>query len=514
MLISAKDNIAMLEDLSDPKLSDNPFNFAMWAYEWGEGDLKDFPGPRKWQREVMLDVAGYLKTCRKKQDLKESLPDFFRCAIASGRGPGKSALVGMLAHWFISTRIGGSVWVAANGEPQLRTKTFPEIAKWVARGLNGHWFEVNSMSIQPAKWFKEMIESPVQKGGLGKSTRYYYASGQLWSEENPDAFAGAHNNDGEMAIFDEASGIPDRIWTVQEGVFTENIPDRFWFCFSNPRKNSGAFFETFNKNRDLWRTRQIDSRTVEGISHSTFENIIKQYGEDSDEARIEVKGEFPLRGETQFIDGQKIRDAAYRETYQDPGAPLIMGVDVARFGVDKSVIAFRRGRDARSIPWEVYEKLDTQQLAAKVAHAIRRYNPDAVFIDGGGVGGGVVDSLKAMRFKVIEVQSGGSAEDKNKYRNKRAEMWGLMNEWVEVGCLPQDDNLMTDLGGPSYSWHPITGQLIIESKDDMKKRGVASPDKPDALAHTFARPVARTDVKTSRGKQVIISADIDYPVFG
>lgn len=506
----------ILVDMLDVRIRDNPYNFAMYAYAWGEGDLERFDGPRKWQRDVMEEVSEYLRIARKQESEGKGLPDFFRNAIASGRGPGKSALLGMLAHWFISTRLGGSVWIAANGEPQLRTKTFPEISKWVMRGINSHWFEINSMSIQPAKWFKELIESPIEKGGLGKSTKYYYASGQLWSEENPDAFAGAHNWDGEMYIFDEASGIPDAIWTVAEGVFTEDIADRFWFSFSNPRKNTGAFFECFHKNREKWRHRQIDSRTVEGINVQTFQNIIDQYGVDSDEARIEVYGEFPNAGARQFIDLDSINGAMERLVSVDSGAPLLMGVDVARFGEDRSVIAFRQGRDARSIPWTTYRQMDTFQLAGEVAHLANKYKPDAIFVDGGGVGGGVVDALKAMRVKVIEVQAGSSADDKERYKNKRAEMWGRMKEWLKTGCIPNDKNLHEDLRGPEYEWDGVSNQLKLETKEHMKSRGLASPDVAEALAQTFARPIARNDIKVSRSHQreSKVAQDLDYAIFG
>jgi len=491
----------------------SPLKFALWAYPWGEGDLREFDGPRAWQRDIMLEMEVYLREAVGMRETLGVLPDFYRDATASGRGIGKSALVAMISHWFMSTRVGGSVWTAANGEPQLRTKTFPEIAKWVSRGINKDMFEINATSIVPSKWFREYIES---EDGLNKSTKYYYISGQLWSAENPDAFAGAHNADGEMAIFDESSGIPESIWTVQEGVFTENIPDRFWLTFSNPRQNSGAFFECFHKNRDRWHTRQIDSRTVEGISTSSFDNIIAQFGADSDEARVEVYGQFPQTGARQFIPHGVVMDAATRDVYKDEGAPLLMGVDVARFGEDRSVIAFRRGRDARTIPWRVYRKMDTRQLAMVIVELVNEYDPAAIFVDGGGVGGGVVDALKDLRVKVIEVQAGSSASDKDKYRDKRVEMWALTREWLEIGCIPDSADIISDLCGPRYDYHSITNQMVLESKADMKSRKLASPDMAEALIQTFARPVARTDTLLARrgGRRTPIARDVDYPMFG
>ena len=478
----------------------SPYKFAIWAYAWGEGDLRSFDGPRKWQREVMEDIESYLRNEIHNKRSGKDIGDFYRHAVASGRGPGKSALVGMLAHWFMSTRIGGSVWVAANGEPQLRTKTFPEISKWVARGINSEFFDTNAMSIQPATWFRNYIESPE---GLNRSTRYYYISGQLWSEESPDAFAGAHNFDGEFSIFDEASGIPDAIWGVQNGVFTENIVDRFWLAFSNPLKNSGAFFECFNKNRDLWRNTQIDSRTVEGVSQQTYLNIISEYGEDSDEARVEVYGQFPNVGDEQFIGQTVVDEAIRRARYDDPDAPVILGVDVARFGNDSTVLAVRKGRDLAAVIR--YSKLDTMEVVGRVIEAIDRFKPDLTVVDEGGLGAGVIDRLAEQRYKVRGVNFGTRA-DSQAYLNKRAEMWGAMKEWLktasigDVGSMKRqnDQRLKDDLCGPQYKLNSL-GAIVLESKDAMKKRGMASPDVADAIAVTFAYPVSyRARVRNSR----------------
>lgn len=489
--MSIDTNRPVLDWMMSPDMYFSPYQFSLSAYNWGKGDLADHPGPRKWQREIMQDIEKYLREGLSLQQSLNILPDYYRRAMASGRGPGKSALVGMLAHWFLSTRIGSSTWVAANGKPQLETKTFPEISKWVARGINSNFFETNATTIRPAKWFADYIESPQ---GMNKSTRYYYISGQLWSRETPDAFAGAHNYDGEFAIFDEASGIPDEIWGVQEGVFTENIIDRLWLAFSNPRKNSGAFFECFNKNRERWRTTQLDSRTVEGISQSVFESIIEQNGEDSDEARVEVYGQFPSVGDNQFIGTKVVEEAVKREKYNDEDAALVLGVDVARFGADKTCLVIRRGRDLVSV--QKYSGLDTMLVVGKVIEAMEKWKPDMTVVDEGGLGSGVVDRLLEQRYKVKGVNFGWKANS-IAYFNKRAEMWGEMREWLKKASIgtvgangKQDDRYLTsELCGPEYKV-TSSGAIQLESKDDMKKRGVASPDVADALCLTFAYPVA------------------------
>lgn len=366
----------------------SPKRFVLWAYPWGEGRLKKHPGPRKWQIQVMEDIENYLREAHKNKDLKgdQLFGDFFREAIASGRGPGKSALIGMLAHWFQSTRIGSSTWVAANGEPQLRTKTFPEIAKWVSMAINSDFYEINSTSIVPSKWFREYIESPQ---GLGKSTRYYYISGQLWSTENPDAFAGAHNDDGELAIFDEASGIPDTIWEVQEGVFTEDIADRMWLAFSNPRRSVGAFYDCFENPQ--WITRNINSLEVEGINKSTLENLIKKHGKYSDVANIEVYGQFPTDGSNNFKQewlkyGEAPKDGDYYIAVDLAGFEEVKDVKSKKHLDDTAISVVKVTPDGK---WFVHKieagRWNVREAAVRILLAIRTFKPIAVGIEKGAL---------------------------------------------------------------------------------------------------------------------------------
>lgn len=512
-LYSADQEQQLMLEIWSPEVANDPRNFVRLMYPWDKHNtpLDGIKGPRNWQDKILKDIGDYIQKSGTTLQMTQVLPAMFKAAVASGRGIGKSALFGWLAHWMVSTRLGSSCWVAANSEAQLRTKTFAEIAKWVSMGLNAHWWEIQAMSIKPAEWFSDAV-----KRDLKIDPGYWAIQGQLWSEEAPDAFAGAHNVYGEMALFDEASGIPSPIWTVQQGVFTEKIIDRYWLAFSNPRRNSGAFFECFHKNRDDWRRYQIDARTVEGIPADAYASIVKEHGPDSDEARIEVYGQFPNQGANQFIAKDVANDSASREVSYDPGAPLLMGVDVARFGEDQSVICFRRGRDARSIPWKKLKGVDTVQLAGMVADLAGKYNPQAIFVDGNGVGGGVVDQLKAWGYKVIEVQAGSSATDSDVYQNKRVEMWGRMREWLMLGAIPDDPDLVTDLISPEYSYHPTSNKYVLESKDKMKARGLASPDVADALAMTFAQPVARVDTAHSRASSLRnrVAKDVDYAIFG
>jgi hypothetical protein len=409
--------------------------------------------------------------------------DALRKAISSGRGIGKSALVSWLILWMLSTRIGSSVIVSANSENQLRTVTWGELTKWATMSINSHWWEVSATKLVPATWLTDLVERDLKKG-----TRYWAAEGKLWSEENPDSYAGVHNHDGMMVIFDEASGIPDAIWSVAAGFFTEKILDRYWFAFSNPRRNTGYFYEAIEGNkRDFWSSDIIDARTVEGTDKGIYDQIIAEYGEDSIQARVEVYGEFPAAGEDQFISPVVVEDAFKRPKYKDNTAPIIIGVDPARGGMDSTVILVRQGRDIVAIKRLKGE--DTMSVVGHVIDAIEEYKPALTVIDEGGLGYGILDRLTEQRYKVRGVNFGWKSKNPAMWQNKRSEMWGMMRDWLKTASIPQDRQLKNDLVGPMRKFNS-SGSILLESKKEMKSRGLASPDAADALAVTFAFPVA------------------------
>ena len=305
--------------------------------------------------------------------------------------------------------------------------------------------------------------------------------------ENPDAYAGAHNDDDMMVVFDEASGIPDSIWSVAAGFFTENTPHRFWCAFSNPRRNSGYFFECFNAKRDFWETLNIDARTVEDTDKGVYEQIIAEYGEDSPQAMVEVYGEFPGADEYQFIPMRLVDEAMSRPAERDPEAPVVLGVDPARFGTDSTIIVARRGRELLEI--RRFRGDDTMTVVGHVIEAIEDHRPTLVVVDEGGLGAGVLDRLTEQRYKMVRgVNFGWKAKNPVMYQNKRAELWGGMRQWLKTASLKPDRVLKKDLTGPRTR-PDSSGAIALETKEQMKKRGLASPDAADALACTFAFPV-------------------------
>lgn len=491
---SAQDEMLLMSQIWAADIKDNPEKFVLLAFPWGEPGtpLEKYHGPRRWQRDILREMTAHIAENNGRVDYR-----VFRMAVSSGRGIGKSALVSWLVLWMLSTRIGASVVVSANSEAQLRSVTWAEITKWLAMMLNSHWFEVSATRIMPSKWLTELVERDLKKG-----TRYWGAEGRLWSEENPDSYAGLHNSDGVMLIFDEASGVPDAIWDVAQGFFTENTPHRFWTSFSNPRRNSGYFFECFHAKRDFWKTKIVDARTVEDTDKNVYAQIIEEYGADSVQAHVEIFGEFPPEGDDQFISPQLVDEAASRPAYKDAAAPIVIGVDPARGGADSTVIVVRQGRDLLAI--KRYRGEDTMAIVGRVIEAIEDYKPTLVALDEGGLGYGILDRLHEQRYKIVRgVNFGWKAKNPIMYGNKRAELWGDMKNWLRTASIPTDRQLKSDLTSPMKK-PDSAGTIFLEGKKEMRARGLASPDAADALAVTFAFPVASRQ-PTQRAERRVVA---------
>lgn len=475
----------LIEDLL--AFSYDPLGFVMYNYPWGETGtpLAMYEGPRGWQMEVLHEIKEHV--CKQQNFLDLGFLDelqVFQEAIASGRGIGKSALFAMLADWMLSCHLGTTVTVTANTESQLKTKTFPEFGRWFTMGLNAHWWEVDTLSVKPQKWLAELVHRQ-----LRIDTKYWQATGVNWSEENPDSFAGTHNSYGLAVFYDEASGIPPTIWNVTDGFFTEINPFRLWIAFSQGRRNSGAFFDRFNDPmvKKYWRTKQIDARTVEGTDKRVLQQIIDMHGENSDEARVEVYGLFPEQGEGQLIATPVVRAARERVlgAAEDNDEPLIMGVDPAPRG--RTVIRLRQGRDARSFPVTVLHNKDNVQIADAVVELMNTYDPDAIAVDAGN-GTGVIDELRRRHIRVYEVWFGNTAMDSNgEFALIVGELWGAMRDWLPGGCIDDSMPLFNDLTKRTWKWHGgrEDGKKSLNSKRDMAKEGIPSPDDGDALALTF-----------------------------
>jgi hypothetical protein len=454
---------------------DDPLGHVMYSYPWNSGQLAGRHGPQQWQKEFLLDVAEAVRASGFDGTTPVSPLQF---STASGHGIGKSALVAWLIRWIMDTRPFAKGVVTANTSDQLRTKTWAELAKWHYIGITRHWWSLNASAGSMNYYHKDFREQ-------------WRCDAQTSREENSEAFAGLHAaNSTPFFIFDEASGIPDKIFEVREGGLTDGEP--MTFDFGNPTRNTGRFFQNMQgRFRGRFNRRYIDSRDVEQTNKELFETWLKDYGEDSDFFKVRVCGVFPDAGSLQLIPMSSYDDNVDLDTEVGPHDPLIMGVDVARFGDDSSVIWLRQGRDAESqndFRKQIFPKLDTMQFAARIAEIARAKRPDAILIDGGGVGGGVVDRCRQLGLDIIEVNFGGKATQPG-MANMRSQMWANLRDALLVGVrLPNMEDLRTDLTSVEYGFN-ARSDLQLESKDSMKKRGLSSPDLADALALTYALPV-------------------------
>jgi hypothetical protein len=473
-------NEELLLDLA--AFTNDPYGFVLWAFPWGEaGELFNLPGPHPWQAKVLREIRDGLKTPA------EAILE----AVASGHGIGKSALVSWIILWAISTFEDTRGVVTANTMTQLQTKTWAELGKWYRLFLAKELFKLTATAIyscDPERdhtWRIDMVP---------------------WSKERPEAFAGLHNADKRiLMLFDEGSTIDDTIYEVAEGALTDKSAQRIWCIFGNPTRNSGRFREIFKK-PGPWKVQQIDSRDVPGTDENQIKYWEESYGEDSDFFRVRVKGDFPRSSSSQLIPFDLVETARTREIQSHEFEALVFGLDVARYGDNESVLFARRGRDARNEGRWRWQGLSTVQLADAVANLIALRKPDGVFVDEGGVGGGVVDYLRMLGFSIIGVNFGGKAAMAPRgtlVANKRAEMYVNGLHWLQDGgALPDDEKLAKQLISTQYGFN-AKNAILLESKDDMRRRGEESPDDSDALMLTFAYPVA----KIARAGRI---AKVDY----
>lgn len=458
----------------------DPLGYAEVMYPWGEPDTDlermEF-GSRQWQVDAWAMLGEHL------QDPERATKVPFRFAVSSGHGIGKSAWFSITGQWATTTFPDAKGVITANTDDQLRTKTWPEFAKWWRMNACEHLFKLDGTSFHP--FDKRMA----------KTWRY---DALPWSATNPIAFQGLHNVGKRMFVFfDEGSGIDDTIYElIEDGPCMDDDTQVIWCVFGNPNKPQGAFYDCFHTQRHKWHHKQIDARDVPGTNKAELNAKAKEFGEDSDRTRVRIRGMFPRAGFNQLIPSHTIEDAQEQEDLAPRlSDPLIMGVDIAREGDDLSVIYTRKGRVAgvhmHDGTWR-WSKLGNVDMAHRVAEKIREVGPHYVNIDGGGPGGGVIDVLREWGYEVNEIKFGGASSNED-YANKRAEMWCDMRDWLAGGpvSIPAwDTDLRNELLNQTYTYREgKNNDLVLTAKADMKRDGLPSPDHADALALTFAIPV-------------------------
>ncbi len=436
------------------------------------------------------DLYGYRRDIlgRKHADWQklvgESVQVNKRTSVSSAHGVGKTGFAADVIHWFLATRPRPAIVCTANTEDQLNKKLWRELSKVNQTAKNADWFDWKSST------FTRFNDPTAQ------------AVAQTWSVSNPGAFAGTHEDD-VLGLFDEGAEIDDAIYQVFNGAMT--TAGARWLILGNPRRSEGFFYEATHGDMvarrpgdlaaGLWQTFTIkasDSPFVAPDYETTMERICK--GRDTDNFRVQVLGLPPRFDENQFVPRAHVTAALSRTVEIFPRWPLVLGVDVGHRH-DKSVIVPRRGRKVLDAVVEYFGQRTTD-FARRIADEISFYREEhgleaQVVIEDIGMGVGVVETLQDMGYsdQVWPVNTGNPAYEKEVYSNLRCEMWATMKAWLEGDVeIPNHQDLVKEITAVRRKPGGSTNKLVLETKDEMRRRGQNSPDFADALALTFAVP--------------------------
>ena len=394
-----------------------------------------------------------------------------RVAVRSGHKVGKSTTAAALALWFWLMHPGARVVLTAPTFRQVKSILWREI-----RRLYGG-----------ARWpLGGVLHADPDAGLQCQDGREIVG----FSTTEPERMAGI-SGANVLFIVDEASGVPEEIFEAIEG---NRAGGARLVMFSNPTRTSGTFFDAFNAKREFWTTMHISSTetpNAQGVGNipglatkAWIDEKIREWGESSPLYAVRIQGDFPSQSENAIIGLAVVQSALDRWEDAPAVGELVLGVDVARFGDDESVIQPVRGHKAYR-PTAVHG-LDTVAVAGKVLEVARtmrtRGEPVTVNVDVIGVGAGVADNLRQHDWlSVNDVNVAVAAKNENDFVNLRAELWFGMRDWLKVGGISEDSKLESELVAPTYSFDN-RGRYKVESKDELKKRLARSPDRADALA--------------------------------
>ncbi|MCD8350271.1 MAG: hypothetical protein LUC93_06645 [Planctomycetaceae bacterium] len=392
-----------------------------------------------------------------------------RVAVRSGHGTGKSTALAVAALWFLSTRKDALVPCTAPTAHQLQDVLWRELRRLIT-----------CMDDDYRSCFAVTSDRITLKGSAGMIVA------RTARPENPDALQGFHAPE-ILFVIDEAAGVNDIIFEVARGALSTQSARVA--LTGNPTRLSGYFHNAFHAARNTWTQLVFSCLDSPLVAPEYAGEIAQEYGDSSDVYRVRVLGEFPKAGMNNLIPLDLVDKAMARPAppFLPPNIGKIIGVDPAWLGPDRSAVVYREGPVARVL--FAVRGADTSRLAEMVARRAEEIRPDGIFVDQTGVGAGVLDQINRLGFNATGVAFGGKAMNPDRFINKRAEMWWMMKEWIEAGAIIEmNRDLRDDLIAPEFSYSPA-GKIQLERKDEMRKRGHASPDLADALALTFAMPV-------------------------
>jgi hypothetical protein len=404
-----------------------------------------------------------------------------RLAMQACKGPGKTCLLAWLVWNFLATRPQPKVACTSVTADNLADNLWTEIAKWQKK----------------SPWLSRAFQWTKTKVQANESPETWWASARTWprsadAQQQADTLAGLHA-DYILFVLDEVGSIPDSVMAAAEAALASGIECKLLIA-GNPTMLSGPLYRAATKERKLWHLTTItgdpdDPRRSKRISAAWAREQIEKYGKDSPWVLVNVFGRFPPASINSLLGVEEVTAAmgrSYKPMDYDSQAKII-GVDVARFGDDLTVLFPRQGLCA--MPPVELRNADTLQVAGRLALANKNWQPDANMVDGtGGTGAGVIDVARGLGIEVTEVNFSGSA-DNPKFFNRRTEMYFKLAAWVRSGgALPNVPELVADLTEPTYSFKG--DKMILEPKDSIKERLGRSPDHGDALACTFAYEVS------------------------
>ena len=421
---------------------------------------------------------------RWQDEFLRAFPETPRHSVRSGHGVGKSTMIAWLALWFVLTHYDAKCVVTANSQDQLRDNNWPELRKWAAKLPEA---------------LRQQIQIDEERLFIKAAPEMSFAVRRTASKDRPEALQGIHAKH-VLYLVDEASGIPDVVFDIAAGsLSTEGAMAAL---FSNPTRANGFFFSTHNELRSRWRCWHVSSETVRRATGHVEDFAIK-YGRDSNSYRVRVLGEFPTNADETVIPRELVLSAKGRDVAVANVWP-IWGVDVARFGDDTTTVVARQGNTLLTAYLREWRNLDGNQVAGRI---IAMFNetpahekPRKIVVDTIGVGVSVYDILRQDGSPVREIVAGGNVAELNSISDDelrlRDAIWLEGRRWFEKRdcCLqviphaPEAmvllEKLMGELTGPTFDFSPL-GKRVVESKADMKKRGLKSPNVADGFLLTF-----------------------------
>jgi hypothetical protein len=399
-------------------------------------------------------------------------------SIRSGHGCGKDGVLSWIYIWLLMCWGGSRGQVTAPTADQLNTILWSEFRKWIRYSAENQEGKASLLS-ENLVIQSDTVYNINRKGETFVKAKTANLTGS--EEEQGEALAGQHSNYMILAV-DEASGMPRGVYKPIEGAMTQDM--NFAILIGNPTRGNGYFYDTFHSDRDRWITVHWNSENSPLVNQEDLKVDQEKYGRSSNWYRTRRLGEFPKAEPDTLIPLEWVEAAVNKEIIISDEDPVIMAVDPAGMGRNKTAIAIRKGRKVLEI--KTLEQVDTMEVVGFCLRVMDEYDPQDVGIDPIGLGAGVYDRLRELGNKVVSVDVRRNASNEEKFFKLRDELWWKAREAFEKGTvsIPKDDGLIGELSAVKYKPHS-SGKIKIESKADMKARGIQSPDKADAFIMTL-----------------------------